>query len=313
MSSSAPVSVVIPAYNAEAWIARALDSVLAQTRRPREVVVVDDGSTDGTARVAQRYGPSVRHVYRANAGVAAARNRGIAASTQDWIAFLDADDEWLPEKTERQLEILARHQHLRWCGCAGEFVGDTAPPSGATSDPATCNAEPGGPLSFFVAARRQLPLQTSGYIVQRSLLAELGGFDTSLRTGEDRDLWWRIALVYPQLGYYPQVSYRYYVNVPKSLTKVGVERTAIIENLCRNLRRARLQNPATADAFYRQARELVLDYLLRATTRQVVIAPEVAREATELFRVHPGQRLLMAALARLPAGLAAKAVRRLCR
>ncbi len=310
---SAPVSVVIPAYNAEAWLARALDSVHAQTRVPVEAIVVDDGSTDGTAQVTRRYGPSVHYVFQHNAGVAAARNRGIAESTQEWIAFLDADDEWLPHKTERQLAILADDPRLRWCACTCELVAAGSPAVDGIPDKAAGALGPRAALSFFEAARRQLPLQTSGFIVRRSVLTETGGFDAMLRVSEDRDLWCRIAMSHPELGYCAAVCYRYFLNTPASLTKGAAERTAVVRNLCRNLERSQALGPAVAAAVYGYARGTVIDYLVRAAGREVAIEPEVLQEARHLFQPSLSQRLVMAALRRLPAPWAARVVHRLSR
>jgi glycosyltransferase involved in cell wall biosynthesis len=100
MCSSAPVSVVIPAYNVARYVAKAIESVRAQTLAPNEVIVVDDGSSDGTAAAAAHAGASV--IRQENRGLAAARNAGIAVATQPWIAFLDADDRWLPGKLAQQ-------------------------------------------------------------------------------------------------------------------------------------------------------------------------------------------------------------------
>jgi glycosyltransferase involved in cell wall biosynthesis len=110
-SEGAPplVSVVIPAYNAERHIVEALEGVLAQTYRPVEIVVVDDGSTDATAEAVRRFGPRVRFTTQINAGAGAARNRGVAMATGRYIAFLDADDSWPPEKLARQVEILEQN------------------------------------------------------------------------------------------------------------------------------------------------------------------------------------------------------------
>src|SRR5689334_10135830 len=95
--------VIIPAYNAVETLGRAIDSALAQSLPPHEVVVVDDGSRDATAELAERYGPPVRVIRQSNAGPGAARNRGVQATSSPWVAFLDADDEWLPKKMETQL------------------------------------------------------------------------------------------------------------------------------------------------------------------------------------------------------------------
>jgi glycosyltransferase involved in cell wall biosynthesis len=99
------VSVVIPAYNRAAYLAEAIDSVLAQTYAPTEIIVVDDGSADDTADVAAAYGPRVTLLRQANAGVSTARNTGVARANGEFIALLDSDDRWLPEKLTLQLPL----------------------------------------------------------------------------------------------------------------------------------------------------------------------------------------------------------------
>src|SRR5581483_6264857 len=99
------VSVILPVYNGEKYLAAALDSVRAQTHRSFEIIVVDDGSTDGSAAVAARY-PEVKYAYQSNGGISAARNCGIRLAVGDVFALLDADDLWLPDKLERQLAAL---------------------------------------------------------------------------------------------------------------------------------------------------------------------------------------------------------------
>jgi len=105
MSDEPTVSVVIPAYNAERYIGETLESVLAQTYRDFEVVVVDDGSTDGTREIVRGYGEPVRLVEQPNSGPAAARNRGVREARGEFIAFIDADDLWLPEKLALQVPL----------------------------------------------------------------------------------------------------------------------------------------------------------------------------------------------------------------
>ena len=114
------VSVVIPAYNAAEHITRAIDSVLAQTRRADEIIVIDDGSADNTADIVKRYGAELKYIYQDNAGAGQARNAGIDAAKSEWIAFLDADDEWLTDKLQLQTDYLARHPDLMWT--TGNFL-----------------------------------------------------------------------------------------------------------------------------------------------------------------------------------------------
>ena len=112
--SSYSVSAVIPAYNAEKYIERAIDSALAQSHLPDEIIVVDDGSDDGTGEVVKKYGESIRYINQENTGASAARNAGVKAAKNEWIAFLDGDDEWLSDNLESQMAILRRNKNLVW-------------------------------------------------------------------------------------------------------------------------------------------------------------------------------------------------------
>jgi len=103
---TAPVSVIIPSYNCGSYLAEAIQSALGQTRPPFEVIVVDDGSTDDSLETARSFGPPVQVVSQPNSGVSRARNRAIELASGDWLAFLDADDVWVPEKLERQLSAV---------------------------------------------------------------------------------------------------------------------------------------------------------------------------------------------------------------
>lgn len=115
------VSCVVPVHDGEAYLAAAIDSILGQTHRPLEVVVVDDGSSDASAAIADRYGPPVRvRQLRARQGVGAARSAGLEACTGEYVGFLDADDLWLPEKLDRQLAHLAGPPRLGVSFCGAE-------------------------------------------------------------------------------------------------------------------------------------------------------------------------------------------------
>lgn len=125
MSDGPTVSVIIPVYNGERFLAEAIRSALDQTLSPAEIIVIDDGSTDASAEVARGFGPPVRVLAQANLGPAAARNLGVAHAAGDLLAFLDADDLWMPEKLAYQVQFL--------CRPAG--IGHAPPPAHDQHDP----------------------------------------------------------------------------------------------------------------------------------------------------------------------------------
>jgi glycosyltransferase involved in cell wall biosynthesis len=186
------VSVVIPTFDRRDLVLRALASVYAQTRLPDEVIVVDDGSTDGTAaRVAEEY-PDVVYIRQENRGVSVARNRGLNVATSEWVAFLDSDDEWRPEKLQRQLEALGREPDLSICHTDEIWIRD-----GRRVNPRLRHAKPEG--SCFRSCLPLCAISPSSALIRRSLLLEVGGFDESLPACEDYDLWLRLCARHPVL------------------------------------------------------------------------------------------------------------------
>jgi glycosyltransferase involved in cell wall biosynthesis len=109
------ISCIVPVFNGERYLQEALESIFKQTYGPLEVIVVDDGSTDGTAALAAGYGGRIRYLWQANAGEAAARNRGLSAAQGEFVAFLDADDLWHPEKLARQMARLRERPEIDLC------------------------------------------------------------------------------------------------------------------------------------------------------------------------------------------------------
>lgn len=216
------IGVVIPAYNAAKHIRRAIDSVLAQTRGPDEIVVVDDGSTDDIATVVEGYGSVVKLIRQANAGASVARNTGINATTSEWIAFLDSDDEWLPEKLELQIELLERNPRLVWttanfiyCHCGQNLHTQKL-------DEAKGRALLNGRDFFedyFDAFTKAAAGWTGTMIVKRNVLIEASLFRPGQLRFNDEDMWWRIAYRYPAIGYTPKPLAIYHMYVPDSLTK----------------------------------------------------------------------------------------------
>ena len=179
------VSVIIPCYNASAFLAEAIASARAQTLAPAEVLVVDDQSTDGSPGIARQAGARVLSAPT-NAGPASARNIGIATATGDLIAFLDADDCWLPGHLEACAGLLARFPEA---GVAFSLVtqfGDRD-----LEAPAQMPAEI--PSDIRMLLWRSNPIAQSAAVVRRGVLTEVGGYRPGMRHAEDYELWLRIA------------------------------------------------------------------------------------------------------------------------
>ncbi len=187
----ASVGVVIPTFDRAHTLARALDSVFAQTLPPQQVIVVDDGSTDSTPDLVAGY-PGVSYLRQENRGVSAARNLGIRHCGCDWIALLDSDDEWLPEKLGVQFEALAENPGHRLIHCDEIWIRN-----GRRVNPADRHRKRGGWIFEYC-----LPLcviSPSAAVIERSLLIEAGGFNEQLPACEDYDLWLRVCSRFPVL------------------------------------------------------------------------------------------------------------------
>ncbi len=189
--STPRISVIIPVYNAAHYVAEAIDSTLAQTVKPFEVIVVDDGSTDGTRELLAHYAgmPSVRVILAAHEGVSAARNQALRVSTGDHIAFLDADDHWKPEKLAEQLAIFEEDPSALLVYSDMELFGDL---TGPYSTFCGCTFRRGEVLSALI---RENFVPTSSVMVRREALFHAGLFttDADITVGEDYHLWLRIA------------------------------------------------------------------------------------------------------------------------
>lgn len=195
------ITIIIPLYNKEASIATALRGVLAQTYQDFEVVVVDDGSTDGGAAVVEQFDdPRIRLIRQANGGVSAARNRGIAEARGEHIAFLDADDEWMPQFLEEIVELQLAFPQCR--AQATAYVNN----NNEGYNPIVLNRLPfegdRGVLTnyFEVASCSHPPVCSICVCIDRDLLQEIGGFPLGIKSGEDLLTWARIA-VHTQWAY----------------------------------------------------------------------------------------------------------------
>ncbi len=309
------ISVIIPTYNRAQWVRRAIDTALSQTFQAAEIVVVDDGSTDDTAEVVRGLGgagrPEIRYIHQTNAGPSAARNRGIREARGQWIAFLDADDEWLEHKLERQAAGLRRDPELAWsvANCA-RLEGNREIPPRFRGDLVE-RAERDGHVPFFQACIEWGAwFITSGFVIRTSVLREMEGFDESLIVGEDTDLWWRIALRHPKIHLVPEVCWRYRIDTPQSLTKGTENREAKLQSICRTLQRAREVGPDAERTFYPLGHRLAQDFILRAAGGELTIRSEVLKEARRLYPPGIRRRALLALLACLPAPVGRRVVRR---
>lgn len=187
----AKVSVVIPTYNRAKYLKQALDSVLAQTHKDLEIIVVDDSSKDNTAEVVSSYGPQVRYIVQENRERGAARNRGIDESRGDYVAFLDSDDAWLPEHLERCLGALdskkdeaAAYSGSYLMGEDGEII-EKLPASGFRGDP----------LKDIVSGFSSHGCNASSSVIKREIFEKAGRFSEvrELSGSEDWEMWARLA------------------------------------------------------------------------------------------------------------------------
>ena len=232
------VSVIVPTHNRSRLLTQTLASVRAQRDVDLDVIVVDDGSTDGTSESIGCLGDErisvVRHAQAL--GVSAARNRGIESATGEWIAFLDDDDLWSPDKLATQLNA-ARAAGRRWA-CSGSVTVTDSLQVLAGSPPPTA-----GEINRLLPRRNAVPAGASNVLVHRDLLRQAGEFDVCLRHMADWDLWIRLgALGLPAVVAEPDVAYRLHSDNASAGAAAIEGEIAIIEK-----RHSALRNGATID------------------------------------------------------------------
>jgi len=208
------ISVIIPTYNRKHCLGRALDSVLAQCYPCLEIIVVDDGSSDGSAAFVELHYPQVKLIQQAQAGVSAARNCGIAVAQGEWLAFLDSDDAWQPNKISTQMAALIQAGDYKICHTDEIWIRN-----GRRVNPMNKHQKQGGWV--FIANLKLCLISPSSVVLHSSLMLQLGNFDESLPACEDYDLWLRVTAHYPVLyldealtlkygGHADQLSKRYW-------------------------------------------------------------------------------------------------------
>ena len=230
MNSNFNISVIIPTFNRRHTLERAITSVLNQTFKPVEIIVVDDGSTDGTDEWLQLHYPSIKLFCQSNYGVSSARNLGIQHAQTDWISLLDSDDEWLAKKLEKQTEILKKNSNILFCHTNEIWVR-----SGVRVNQGKKHQKYGGMI--FENCLDMCRISPSSSLFHRSLLDDVGIFDEELKVCEDYDLWLRITAKYPVL-YLDEPLIIKYGGHKNQLSKVpeGIERYRIqtLEKLKQN-------------------------------------------------------------------------------
>lgn len=184
------ISVVIPTFNRQDYLVEALTAALSQSGIDKEVIVVDDGSSDETRLLLGSFGTAIKYLYQPHSGVSAARNRGIRAARGEWLAFLDSDDLWLKGKLLSQVEFLTKHAGLKICQTEEVWIRN-----GQRLNPKQYHRKPQG--HCFALLLERCLVSPSAVMIHRDLFDEVGLFDETLPACEDYDLWLRIGYRYP--------------------------------------------------------------------------------------------------------------------
>ncbi len=191
MIAEIPVSIIIPVYNRPVMLVRAIESILNQTYQCFELIVVDDGSDEPLDQLETQFDDTRIRVVRQNhKGVSSARNRGVKLAKHDYIAFLDSDDEWLPEKLEQQMRFFEHNPASRIC-----YTGEKWVRHGKRFNHPKSREKFSGDI--FERCLEDCFIGCSTVVMHKSLFDEVGGFDTSLAICEDYDLWLKISARYP--------------------------------------------------------------------------------------------------------------------
>jgi glycosyltransferase involved in cell wall biosynthesis len=235
MPSHTAHSVIVPCYNAARFIGATLRSVLAQQGVELDVIVVDDGSSDGSAALVEQDFPQVRVIRQANRGVAAARNAGLAVARHDWVAFVDADDLWLPGKLQAQWQALQAEPEAGMAYTAWQVWTSREPEPAADwlaeldAVAADTSRWQGATGWIYPELLVDCEVWSSTVLVRRDLVLEAGGFDPDLRVCEDWDLWLRLSRLTPVIRVsQPLALYRQHpLGITRSPMQVDYKRLVI--------------------------------------------------------------------------------------
>jgi len=285
--------LVIPVYNGAAYLERALRSVAAQDELPASIIVIDDGSTDASAEIVKNFASPVplRYHYKENGGLSSARNAGIALCTSNFIAFLDADDEWLPHKLSRQMALFrsSERENLGAVYCRYQLIDE----QGKACDETPVEPDPANRGYIFerLLDANRITGSGSGIVVKRECFQRAGSFDERLRACEDWDMWLRIAELY-EFDFVPEIL----VRIRRHGDNMQVQSDFMFANMLTfydKWSEAALRHGRQADwgnsVTWRIARDLPDARSLRMARR--MLSPQTRR------RLFPGGSLLLSMLA----------------
>ena len=196
------ISVIIPTFNRKKTLGRAIQSVFNQSLWPFEVLIIDDGSNDGTKEWVKESFQDIKFIYQNNQGVSSARNKGIKYASGDWIAFLDSDDEWLPNKLYEQVKAIELNPEINFFHTNEIWIRN-----GVRVNQMKKHKKYGGYI--FEKCLDICRVSPSSSLIKKEIFDDIGMFDESLRVCEDYDLWLRIASKYPVVFLDTPLIYKY--------------------------------------------------------------------------------------------------------
>ena len=196
------ISVIIPTYNRKKTLERAIQSVINQSLSPFEILIIDDGSNDGTEEWVKDNFQNIKYIYQNNHGVSSARNIGIENAYGDWVAFLDSDDEWLPNKLYEQVKAIDSNPEIKFFHTNEIWIRN-----GIRVNQMKKHKKYGGYI--FEKCLDICRISPSSALIQKEVFDNIGIFDESLRVCEDYDLWLRITSKYPVVFLDVPLIYKY--------------------------------------------------------------------------------------------------------
>lgn len=196
------ISVIIPTYNRKKTLARAIQSVINQSFSPFEILIIDDGSNDGTEEWVKENFQNIKYIYQNNHGVSSARNIGIENAYGDWVAFLDSDDEWLPNKLYEQVKAIDSNPDAKFFHTNEIWIRN-----GVRVNQMKKHKKYGGYI--FEKCLDICRVSPSSVLIQKEVFDNIGVFDESLKVCEDYDLWLRITSKYPVVFLDEPLIYKY--------------------------------------------------------------------------------------------------------